>query len=113
MAVIVEWAVFDAAHPAVDIQVGFAEFDARGAVVDVTVGFAEFDTQGVITDVTVGWAEFDTREPPAQIYGGGGVVSRYHDEDAPKQYRIRVHAENDEEEQIILNLIMEFARHVL
>jgi hypothetical protein len=99
MAVTVEWAVLDVAHPPVDVQVGFAEFDARG----------------IIVDVTVGWAEFDTREPiaPTQIYGGGSALSRYHDEDAPKQYRIRVHAENDEEEQIILNLIMEFARHVL
>lgn len=115
MAVTVEWAVFDAAHPAVDVQVGFVEFDARGVVVDITVGFAEFDTFGVVTNVTVGWAEFDTREPPelTQIYGSGGAIARYHDDDAPKQYRIRVHAESDEEEQIILNLIMEFARHVL
>lgn len=97
MTITVEWAVFDAAHPPVDVQVGFAEFDAFG----------------IVTQVTVGFAEFDTRYPPEQIYGGGAALSRYHDEVAPRQYRIRVHAENDEEEQIILNLIMEFARHVL
>lgn len=82
----------------------------------ITVGWAVFDALNPPVSVQVGWAEFDTRADPPPIYGGGGALSRYHsahDEDAPKQYRIRVHAENDEEEQIILNLIMEFARHVL
>lgn len=53
--------------------------------------------------------------PPQPVYGGGGARSSYHDDDFPKQrkIRVRVHAENDEEEQIVLNLIMEFARHVL
>lgn len=99
MSITIGWATFDAAHPPVSVQVGFAEFDARAGS----------------TDVVIGWAEFDAGiAAPSSIYGGGGARSRYHDEVIPqRQFRIRVHAENDEEEQIVLNLIMEFARHVL
>lgn len=81
----------------------------------VTIGWAVFDAAQPPTSVTIGFAEFDTQFVTPQIYGSGGARTSYHDDDAPlqRQVRIRVHAENDEEEQIVLNLIMEFARHVL
>lgn len=108
MTVTIGWASFDALSPPTSVQVGFAEFDARAGATDVTVGWAEFDAgMAVAPEVPM----YDLGAMP--IYGGGGVQPRYHSMNLRKQYRIRVRAENEEEEQIVLNLIMEFARHVI
>jgi hypothetical protein len=71
-----------------------------------------FSEQRIAGDAVFAGGDDAAPNPPT-VYGSGGAQSSYHDEVEPRQYRIRVHAENDEEEQIILNLIMEFARHVL
>lgn len=94
-------------------RVGWAEFDATGP--SVNVGWCEFDTLANPFKVCVGWAELDCLSPtadPTPPYRPGGGTRRYHSH-RKQNYEIPVIANEDEEEEIILKILMEIARDEL
>lgn len=98
------------------VQVGFAEFDALAAPYGVNVGWAEFDALGAAYQVCVGWAELDCLSPsadPVPPFRPGGGVRRYHSEHK-RNYEVPVDPVDEaEEEDIILRVLMEIAKHEL
>lgn len=94
-------------------RVGFAEFDAQGY--GVHVGWAEFDALGAPYQVCVAWAEFDCQSPTPDTvppFRPGGGMSRYHSH-ARQEYVVPVVVDEAEEEDIILRILMEIAKHEL
>lgn len=88
------------------------------------VGFAEFDAQAQPRRSFVGWAEFDASagsSGPVLSFPAGGIgghsrgprLARYYDE-SERKYKIPVSGINEaEEEEILMQILMEVARHVI
>jgi hypothetical protein len=92
-------------------SVGFAEFDTLSS--GAGVGWCEFDTHGGAC--YVGWVEFDCGSPitnPVPPFYPGDDVKRYHDH-SREQYDIPVTANEDEEEEILMVILMEIAKNEL
>jgi hypothetical protein len=108
--------------------VGFAELDTLATPYSVKVGWAEFDTLAGQGRVCVGWAEFDTRagdtpQPPIRFPGGG--IGGHSDrvrwprfsgnyDHVEKKYTVTVQdVDESEEEEILMQILMEVASHVI
>lgn len=120
MQVRVSWVSLDV-EDAPAVSVAWAEFDTLAKPVSVEVGWAEFDTQAKPVQVQVGWAEFDVsakqpdriekpHKPP--LYAPGLGVGQYYN-DASQKYSIPVDADETEEEEIIIAILLEIAAHAI
>jgi hypothetical protein len=106
------------------VNVGFAEFDALAVPFGVRVGWAELDV--LAGGVCVGWAEFDVlsdNDLPIPSFPQGGIggygsaqrwsrFSNYYDH-VEKKYNIPVQVDESEEEEILMQILMEVAKHEL
>lgn len=106
--------------------IGFAAFDTQAESGRAYVGWAQLDTQSVPSRSYIGWASFDTQDVQEPIpsvplgLGGGGdrgggsyMVGKYYS-NTRKQYNVPIHnVDESEEEEIIMQILMEVAYHVL
>lgn len=90
------------------------------------VGFATFDALANQGRVYVGWAEFDVQngsDTPIPSFPQGGIggygssqrwsrFSSYYDH-VEKKYNIPVQVDESEEEEILMQILMEVAKHEL